>query len=253
MLKLQEKLVLIQPADSLYVISKSLADHIDRYTFSFLMCPTLPSYVGKLVTNLVLDILEKNPASGWPVDIGHSKAKMDIIKTRVQTKLTERRNQMKAIILASLGVAAAGDTSTETTAMQPRAGSTTIVNLCENLVGIYKGVALKVTIQMCSRVAVLRDVAISSGNIKSGSFWPAVDKELQSVRDAYPLDPKKRSRIFAKNLTNDRRLFGQADLDALHDVNGSVAQQEAEQVVNGTAVLLFASPADMSAVASDDE
>lgn len=40
--------------------------------------------------------------------------------------------------------------------------------------------------------------------------------------------------IFAKNLTNNRRLFGHADVDALHDVTESVVQQEADQLVSGS-------------------
>lgn len=45
--------------------------------------------------------------------------------------------------------------------MQPRTNSTNIVDLCENMVGIYKGVTLKVTIQMCLRMAALVSINIS--------------------------------------------------------------------------------------------
>ncbi|KZP31067.1 hypothetical protein FIBSPDRAFT_883759 [Athelia psychrophila] len=242
MFKLQGKLGSLQPADLLYAIPKSLAplqDHIDQYTCSFLMYPMLLSYVGKQATNLILDMLQKNPASRWPVDIGHSKAKMDVIKSW---------------IFVLLGKPAVGETEKETTLIELPTNSINIVALCKDLVTIYKGVFLKVTIQMCSRVVVLCDMMILSGDMKSASqsFWPAVNKELQGVQDKYPLDAKKRSRIFVKNLTNDRRLFGQADVDSLHNVNES--KQEAHQLVSGSAITLFTLPDDMAAAnASESE
>lgn len=98
---------------------------------------------------------------------------MDTIRNRTQTKLTERRNQIKEVVRVfaisiisiisylyqlynSLGKPALGETEKDDTKlMAPRLDAMNIIDLCAAVLAIYKPVKLSVTIQMCSRMAVL--------------------------------------------------------------------------------------------------
>ncbi|CDO77983.1 hypothetical protein BN946_scf184811.g4 [Trametes cinnabarina] len=220
LLKLSEKIEAIIPSDAQWMMSENLKEKIEQYTFAVLCSPKLELYVEKQgPTKLLMSILERHPSWGYTKDIKNDKYRRDIIIARVGTRFTDRRSDMKELILLSLGPELqpppSKSPSDSPTLNKPAAQQINIVTLCENI--IAKGPRsicedVTVTLQMCARIAFLRKIMVAllkSPHLKFDRYWNLVDKQLEGLRG---LDDSVITRQLTSYLRADLDLYGQVSL-----------------------------------------
>ncbi|EMD32402.1 hypothetical protein CERSUDRAFT_99489 [Gelatoporia subvermispora B] len=104
-------------------------------------------------------------------------------------------------------------------------------------IGIYKltryitSDACLLTVQLCARVAVMRDVYLTHGNSKS--YWYKVNDKLAAIRDGTKDDEWKFNKAMKHILKRNRRTHGQAKDDK--DLEGVVQegfQQEIDAAID---------------------
>ncbi|EIW54555.1 uncharacterized protein TRAVEDRAFT_52251 [Trametes versicolor FP-101664 SS1] len=243
LLKLQEQIESIIPADAQWSISENLKEKIELYTFTVLCSPKLALYVDKQApTKLVLGILERHPSWGYTKDIKCDKYKRDIIAARVGTRLSDRRSDIKETIMLSLGPDGQPAPSSTTAASGVNKQSPQllhVVDLCQAI--IDKGPNsicedVKVTLQMCARVAFLRKILaalIMNPRAKFDKYWNIVDAQLITLRAIK--DDAKINQQLTLFLTQDLELYGNTSLPSAAD--GAIAhetQRVAEQAISGS-------------------
>jgi len=235
MLKLMERMDMLQPPNAIFVLPKSLEQKIDSYAFLLIMSPKIAAYVQDDVpTKLLHKLIDIHPEWGLPADAKNEKHKMDVVTKRVQNKLTDRRHDVKKMINASLIIENPDDTVAADTPSKPtKLKKSDIVNLCQALINIYKPAALKVTVQMCARIAFLR--AVLTENPNSSRYWEIVDNNLERVRKDCAGDKNKISKAFYQVLGHDRTQYvGDAtSLDAVSREMSNGMQQEADKAADG--------------------
>lgn len=208
-LKMAGNQALASAPNVVYNLPKALENNIDHYSFVVLMDPTIAAYINTKIGPAVIlqGLLEEHPSWGLTPAVKADKTKFDTIMARVRDKLTKRRAEMKKVLARSMGTE---DHTQEAEPGEPlpRIGAQNIVELCEELVDIYKRADMAVSVPLCARVAFLRHV-LKLGN--GANYWDTVDTELKSTRDAL-LDKSKQSKFFQKILDLDRNTYGQAQL-----------------------------------------
>ncbi|KAI0048709.1 hypothetical protein FA95DRAFT_1605078 [Auriscalpium vulgare] len=230
MLKVQERLDTLLPPEAIFVLPQTLQAQIDTFAFTIIMSPALSAYIqGDVPIKLLMNLIEKHPEWGLPSDAKHNKNKMSVVLKRIQSKLTERRFNIKGILSAGI-VTPSATPSTDPSSSEPRAVD--IVELCQQLVAINKAANLKVTVKMCARVAFLRTI-LKDHN--TGKYWLAVDKQLEAVREKYAGDATKTSRFFALILENDRKTYGRGNMDGLSNGQANDDQAEADGIADAQA------------------
>jgi len=220
MIKCLEKLDNIQPATAQYKLSPMLWGKIENLAIQVLECPALTGYRDD-ATKLVIEILERHPQWGLTPEVKETQAKFDVIVDRVQTRLTERRSDIKWV-MTRFPAANVVDLTVQILAKLRRGMKhSTIMDTKPNL-------------RLCARVAFLRKIL---GEDSSAKYWKTVDKQLESIRvkfTAYPNPQESISRLFQIVLQDDISLYGRVDLDGLIGVPSSAAQAEVEAVATST-------------------
>ncbi|TFY58536.1 hypothetical protein EVG20_g8109 [Dentipellis fragilis] len=231
-LELRQSLDELHPPEAIWMMPKNLESKIDSFAIIIVLCPTLSAYVEKEVAvRLMMDLINRHPEWGFTAAAKKNKQAMDAVLLRVQSKLTERRYDVKKIIKRTLP---AGDDTAEP-AVQKNQSSADILSLCQALVKIYKGDELKVTVPMCGRVAFLRTVL--SENPEDSRYWYRVDAELALLRTKYSGDPHSLSKIVKANLDLDIEKYGSIStgtLDRLSAVTVAEVQRETDQAATQT-------------------
>ncbi|KII82863.1 hypothetical protein PLICRDRAFT_684816 [Plicaturopsis crispa FD-325 SS-3] len=189
------------PYDAIYEIPKRTEAYIDMQVFRILTDPSLPRYHGtngpvKLLTEKVVD----NPSQGVTQAVKDDKSKWDVILRRMRERLTDRRYDIKALIVSSIGPDPRPDDAPH------RPDAMNIMVLCENLAAIYRPSEIVIDIALCARVAFLRQMAREYPN--DPKYWSKVDAKLDSIRKLSNQDSKVISKKFAKILEYDRGIYG---------------------------------------------
>ncbi|KAI0819959.1 hypothetical protein BC628DRAFT_1399598 [Trametes gibbosa] len=243
LLKLSEKIEAIIPADAQWTMSENLKEKIEQYTFAVLCSPKLELYVEKQgPTKLLTNILERHPSWGYTKDVKNDKYKRDIIVARVGTRFTDRRSDMKEIIVLSLGPELqpppSKSPSDSSTPNKPAAKQINVVTLCESI--IAKGPRsicedVTVTLQMCARVAFLRKIMVAllkNPQLKFDRYWNLVDKQLEGLR---VLGEGAITRQLTAYLKADLDLYGQVPLPgAISNEDMHETQQVADLAATGS-------------------
>ncbi|KAI0364689.1 hypothetical protein BV20DRAFT_983058 [Pilatotrama ljubarskyi] len=241
-IKLSERLETIIPADAQWSMSENLKDKIEQYTFSVLCSPKLAQYVQKQTPlKLVMNIFERHPSWGYSSDIKNDKYKRDIISARVGSRLTDRRSDIKEAILLSLGPELQPQvaSSSSGTTHKPIPERVNIVKLCENIIAKAPKSAsegIKVSLQMCVRIAFLRKVMVAlleSPTMKFDRYWNAVDGQLIALRTK---DDAFITRQLTSYLNADLECYGRTDIPRavnVHEIQ-DVADQAAAGELNTT-------------------
>ncbi|CDO77296.1 hypothetical protein BN946_scf184753.g46 [Trametes cinnabarina] len=238
LLKMNQRLEAIAPADAQWTISQNLkVDKIEQYTNAVLCSPVLGEYVTKQnSTKLVAGILARHPSWGYSQEVQADKYKRDIVLARIGQRLTDRRSDMKEVILLSLGPElqpSAGVAGYEP--KKPKVGTKTdIVQLCSDILARCQARNLIVTVQMCGRVALLRKTMVAilkNPEARFEKYWYYVDAQLLTLRTKYPADPEAVSRIIKKTLDDDLKQYGGADLPS--SVRAERMQEVADSAATG--------------------
>ncbi|KAI8995713.1 hypothetical protein BD414DRAFT_409931 [Trametes punicea] len=236
LLKLNERLEIIAPADAQWAISENLKDKIEQYANAILCSPVLSEYVTKQSsTKLVAGILARHPSWGYTLEVQADKYKRDIVLARIGQRLTDRRSDIKEIILLSLGPGLQTFGTTSKSKKQKVAVKTDIVQLCSDILARCHATNLKVTLQMCGRIALLRKTMVAvlqSPGSNFDKYWYVVDAQLASLQAKYPSDPAAISRWVSKSLEEDLQQYGRADLPEA--IRADRSQEVADSAASGT-------------------
>ncbi|KAJ7820177.1 hypothetical protein B0H14DRAFT_2600161 [Mycena olivaceomarginata] len=151
---------------------------------------TIPAYLSKdFPLKRVQDHLEKYPSFGWTAEV-----KLKVLLSRMRTKLTHNRNNIKNLIIAS-GVRVAPET--------------------------------KLSLDFCVRVALLR---AKVKEYPGQDYWTKVDDYLEQLRVKKNNDPERTAEVFGAIYNEDTDMFkvklGQKEHAALSAVQPEVFGNE---------------------------
>ncbi|KAH9942015.1 hypothetical protein B0H21DRAFT_751758 [Amylocystis lapponica] len=242
LLKLQEHLEAIQPADAKWNMPDTLAAKIEHYTFAVLVSPALAFYVrGSGPLKLVMGILEKHPAWGYTRQVKNDKYKADIVEQRVKTRLTDRRSNIKDLIWLSLGPAHKPPVSDGSSSKKPEPVLLNIVQLCTAVCKKHPNNTPTVSLQMCARFAFLRHMLLQllTNAVLAGKshrkYWDLVDDQLDIMRKN--TEPGMSTLVLTQMLEDDRRIHGDPDIqEEPQDVVPSTEQVIADRAADGVFV-----------------
>ncbi|KAL6302043.1 hypothetical protein BKA93DRAFT_827851 [Sparassis latifolia] len=195
MLKIEEHLEAIQPADAQWDLPRTLKDKIDHYTFALLLSPVLPFYLAKNTAplgpiKLVMGILEKHPSWSFTKEVKGDKYKFD-------------NCELKEVITLSLGPEGLSEAHSEqmgTVSKAPKKKTPDpvqldVVELCKALAAKHAATHVIISLEMCARVAFLRKLLlemIKNPQLEPTSgYWAFVDAQLSIVRERYAAEPAK--------------------------------------------------------------
>ncbi|KAH9839932.1 uncharacterized protein C8Q71DRAFT_721730 [Rhodofomes roseus] len=211
LLKNEQHLEVIQPADAQWLLPKGLKDKIDLYTFLILLSPELPAYLKNSVpVKRMKTLLEQHPQWGYTAEVRGDSYKNEIVMKRIQERFTDRRAEIKQLLWLSLGPQMQSSTASKKT--RAAALQIDILTLCENIADKHSAVMFKPTLELCARLALLRRVLIevlteSTLNVKD--YWDRVDDRLEHIRGMFPNEPRKVTKLFMNILDADKKELGE--------------------------------------------
>ncbi|KAJ7813265.1 hypothetical protein B0H14DRAFT_1443423 [Mycena olivaceomarginata] len=217
----EERLDTIQPAESVYHMSQKLQGKLDKTCFLVLVDHTIPAYLtSDIPVKRVQTHLEKYPSFGWTAEIKADKTKTKVILTRVRTKLTHGRNNIKNLLEKSIGTVDADGV---------RHDYVDLYKLASNILGLGSRVApdTKLSLDFCVRVALLRaKVQESPGQ----DYWNKVDEYLEQVRVKKDNNAVRIAEVFGQIYDQDILQFDvtpdRKELEALSSVRPEVFVDE---------------------------
>ncbi|KAJ3559423.1 hypothetical protein NM688_g351 [Phlebia brevispora] len=222
-LQTRERVDQIQPATAAFKLPQKLHDQIEKYATDVLLCPELSAYC-KQPTKILLDIFEHHPSWGYTKDVKTDVRKSNVVRVRIQNRLTDRRNSIKAAIARSLGTV---------DEQGIRTGFVDIFGLLEDVIRQVRpqfNADMGITLLMCGRFAFLRGTYLAHPGL---NFWKEVDIALENVRTEFKDRPKVLSLYFKRILENDLRNYGQVDLDDLEETTPTSEQVEVNAFATG--------------------
>ncbi|KAJ6522639.1 hypothetical protein DFH09DRAFT_1421575 [Mycena vulgaris] len=213
LLKITEMQALFTSAAASFTVPKKLDHKIDIHSIRTMLSPSLAFYVKKAggdTPSGIMKTLVQEHAGPWGLtpEALDDKASWGMVQTRIRTRLTDRRYEIKKVLCDGMWVTVKGeDGEVVVTDLEE---SFDIIKLCEALVAIVPDAGMKVTLPMLGRVALLRQVLV---DVSGGSkFWEKVDEQLAFVREKYENDEARISKAIAKVLKHDCRTYGNPDL-----------------------------------------
>ncbi|KAI0684952.1 hypothetical protein BC835DRAFT_1310280 [Cytidiella melzeri] len=236
-LKLHERLDIIQPADAPFMIKEKgeLKTQIEKYKTVIMTSPNTPGYMHD-VPRLLLETIARHPSWGVTAAIYNSPPKLLVVSKYVRRRCTESRKDIKKMIKLSIG---------ESDPQNPdgqRLKAIDIVTLVKNCIGNSKK-DIVVTAPMCARFAFLRQVFCQAGG--GADFWPNVDDGLQTVREAFAGTPNEKedtannlNRVFLTTLNDDLRIYGHpSDQRGFANTSATEIQREVEATALAAPIL----------------
>ncbi|TFY60328.1 hypothetical protein EVJ58_g5222 [Rhodofomes roseus] len=230
LLKNEQHLEVIQPADAQWLLPKGLKDKIDLYTFLILLSPELPAYLKNSVpVKRMKTLLEQHPQWGYTAEVRGDSYKNEIVMKRIQERFTDRRAEIKQLVgtasstssllshsclTRQLWLSLGPQMQSSTASKKTRAAALQIdiLTLCENIADKHSAVMFKPTLELCARLALLRRVLIevlteSTLNVKD--YWDRVDDRLEHIRGMFPNEPRKVTKLFMNILDADKKELGE--------------------------------------------
>ncbi|KAJ7770389.1 hypothetical protein B0H14DRAFT_3590650 [Mycena olivaceomarginata] len=220
----EERLDVIQPAESVYHMSQKLQFRggLDKTCSLVLIDHSIPAYLTNDVpVKRVQTHLEKYPSFGWTAEIKADKTKTKVLLARVRTKLTHGRNNIKNLLEKSIGTVDADGV---------RHDYVDLYKLASNVLALGSRVApdTKLSLDFCVRVALLHaKVQESPGQ----DYWNKVDEYLEQVRVKKDNDAVRIAEVFEQIYDQDILQFDvkpdRKELEALSSVRPEVFVDEA--------------------------
>ncbi|KAJ6530499.1 hypothetical protein DFH09DRAFT_1184097 [Mycena vulgaris] len=210
LLKITEMQALFTSAAASFTVPKKLDHKIDIHSIRTMLSPSLAFYVKKAggdTPSGIMKTLVQEHAGPWGLtpEALDDKASWGMVQTRIRTRLTDRRYEIKKVVSFRPFATVYGEV-----VVTDLEESFDIIKLCEALVAIVPDAGMKVTLPMLGRVGLLRQVLL---DVSGGSkFWEKVDEQLVFVREKYENDEARISKAIAKVLKHDCRTYGNPDL-----------------------------------------
>ncbi|TEB15366.1 hypothetical protein FA13DRAFT_1721205 [Coprinellus micaceus] len=206
-------LEMLHPPEAAYVIPESLDGYLEWFSYASLLAPDCIRYVqDDGPTNIILNILVRNPSWGVTSEVKNDTKKFGILKTRTRRLLTQRRSSMKTIMVISMGFVKEGNNWVQ----NPDAPVDDIVGLVEKLIHDRKGTPkkeIKLTVGILARFAFLRSVLLNclkDPTVAGEEYWKRVDAKLRGYRDE-KLDNATLTKRFLDDLITDVAKYGGKD------------------------------------------
>ncbi|KAG5649805.1 hypothetical protein H0H81_001935 [Sphagnurus paluster] len=208
----QELVELIQPAEAPYQVPASLVAKIEKYSFVLMLDPTISAYSDDHPCTQLIEFFHKYPGWGLTSHITEDPTKFKAIVAIIRKEFVTLRNLIKTKIAESIG---------KETEVEGTYDSVDILTLCQQIIAIRGKIAPKVkpSLQLCAHIAFLRctflSMRSSDGKVPR-DFWPkGVDTALETIRTNKKGDAVKISDVFTRILTQDREIHGRANVEAL--------------------------------------
>jgi len=212
-LALENKVDTFRSAAPPYQLSDELKTNITNYGIAVLLSVNVSAYKGDIPRTHVLDIL-KRYRFDLPAGIEHDYANWEKISTFVGYSLTQSRARVKKLIKDSIK------------------GNTNIFSLAQVIV---HSTPCRTTIQLCSRVALMRTVhAECNGGEK---YWNLIDARLEFIRTRAGSSASRTAKAFNEILKIDRATYGAAEDYVIADTVPDAWQQRVDDVVAGTDIV----------------
>ncbi|KAJ7073660.1 hypothetical protein C8F01DRAFT_1075388 [Mycena amicta] len=97
---------------------------------------------------------------------------------------------------------------------------------------LVDGSNCNVTVELCARVALMREVFMQCYNT-DGNLWNKIDSYLEAIRKKAAGDAHKIARAFRMILQDDRNNHGTDDYEIIDDA-GALVQQEVASVIDAS-------------------
>ncbi|KAI0730236.1 hypothetical protein C8Q72DRAFT_951215 [Fomitopsis betulina] len=202
-LRSEERLEAIQPADAQWVLPKLLKDKIDIYSYLLLVSPSLSFYVKQSIpVSRMKRLLEHHPQWGYTTEVRNDTYRSGIVMKRIQDRLTDRHAELKHI----------GQICCLCLPVRSHA-KIDILTLCEAVIIKHSGlgVVVKPTLEMCARFALLCRVLVevlTEATLNVKDYWDRVDEHLDRIRGMFLNEPRKITKLFMNILEADKKDFG---------------------------------------------
>ncbi|KIJ66643.1 hypothetical protein HYDPIDRAFT_166179 [Hydnomerulius pinastri MD-312] len=197
-------------------VPDKIKKNIDKYVMRILLSPNLAKYFGNSPIQTLMGIIKTKSHWGLPADVDLHEDKWDKLVAHVRNRFIQRRSDIKTQITLSFS---------------PQTKAQDIVTLCTKLAAYGNlGTDIVVTVQLCARVAYLRQCLKT--NPKSPNYWKLVDSGLETLRTKAKEsnDPAQLTKRFATILKDDRKVYG-AGQD-VHRAVPSESQNEIEEAIS---------------------
>ncbi|KAJ6552712.1 hypothetical protein B0H10DRAFT_1968336 [Mycena sp. CBHHK59/15] len=114
MLKVTEMQALLSPAAAAFTIPKKLDNKIDVHSIRTLLSPTLCHYVkkagGDTPSGIMKSLIQEHATTwGLTADNVDDKNQWGVVTTRVRTRLTDRRYEIKKVLCDAMWVSVKGE------------------------------------------------------------------------------------------------------------------------------------------------
>jgi len=206
-----------------YTVSSDLEKNIQNYASAVLISSKLATYKGEVPKQHVLAILKKFRFD-MPPNIEQNPADWAKVISCVQDGLTQRRGAFKKLIRGSLCIE-----KNKQFVRLPDKECTNIFSLTARFV---EGTKSKVTVPLCSRVALLRKAYIANGGPK---YWDGVDALLAGIRTAAGDNAEKLAKGFKHILKEDREKYGKSAEYTIAENATDDFQQEVDDILESRA------------------
>ncbi|KAJ7796556.1 hypothetical protein B0H14DRAFT_3494671 [Mycena olivaceomarginata] len=203
-----------------YQVSASLEKTLHNFTAAILLSSRISAYKGAVPTNTLLNILRKNRFN-LPPGIENKPADYAKVVASVQDAFTQLHSKFKKALSASLKV----NKQDKEHAPGPKHQN------IFKLTGIFvENTRCSVTIELCARVALMRQVYLVRPGVK---FWDRLDLTLAEIRTKAGGNAKKITKAFAHILTKDQDLHGIKTNDPeIPQSNVDGFQQEVDDLID---------------------
>ncbi|KAJ6542407.1 hypothetical protein B0H10DRAFT_2203345 [Mycena sp. CBHHK59/15] len=220
-----------------YEVSPGLAKNIHNYAAAILLSSKIGAYKGSIPTNTLLNILKKHRFD-LPPGIENNPADLAKLVAATQEAFTQLRAKFKKALLASLKA------NKNDKDIAPDAQHQNIFKLTLSFVD---GTQCTVTVELCARVALMRQIFLQDSGPK---YWDKLDASLAAIRAQAKGNAKKITkyvflfvfpsilsefiaRAFHHILTTDQETHGVKDYDL--DQNVDAFQQEVDDLIDAGA------------------
>jgi len=208
----------LEAPEAAFDIPSRMLNKIEKLILVVLVSPKISAYLNDVAVNMIMVYLAKHPSLGLTKEVGQDKTKCSVITSRVRLRLGQRRNQVKALIAASLGTPT--DVALAPDQLQTRNDAQDIVALCDSIVNLAKKhVTIELSLPLAARVAFLRSVYLHKRGTNEDvepsdvkKYWESVDGKLKSMREDKKDDAERISRCFGRYLKTDRKIYGTDEL-----------------------------------------
>ncbi|KAJ7441181.1 hypothetical protein B0H11DRAFT_2292471 [Mycena galericulata] len=203
-----------------FEVSPGLTKNIHNYAAAILLSSKISAYKGSVPTNILLNILKKHRFD-LPPGIENNPADLAKLVAAIQEAFTQLRAKFKKALLASLKA----NKNDKEIAPGPQHQ-----NIFKLTLSFVDGTQCTVTVELCARVALMRQIFLQDSGPK---YWDKLDASLAAIRAQAKGSAKKITKAFHHILTTDQELHGVKDYELNEDVDAF--QQEVDDLIDAGA------------------